>query len=272
MATASDFYGATVIDKDAPSSYMKYSIYGQRSIISDILENSPASKAGFKCGDIILAVNDKVVKRSSEMNNFTENTLAVQVFDGSEWKTITLDRLAIETEKSRQLAVGKKPAIVAAPLHKRTYTVTKRPDNSPPLKFDNAYLEKRFGTVLSKQATRTLSRGTAATHGTPVMLSSKTASVSYSRHPSVQYTGYGPIAQNSTSNADIRSRTSPSASILGPGHEGEIIPNMGTGELDINLGNGIILDSKTGHADIHMDLGNGLLLNTATGGMKMIIP
>lgn len=141
-AIASDFYGASVTDKDVPSSYMKNGIYGSRPIINDVTYDSPAERAGFSKGDIILSINDKDVKRSSDLDNISGNTLKVNIFNGFKWKTLTIDRLAIETEKASRIATERKAATVTT--HQSPY-VNERPDNSPPLKFDDKALEKKYG-------------------------------------------------------------------------------------------------------------------------------
>jgi len=133
MSIASDFYGATVTDKDTPTAAWKAGIIGVHPTINDVTYDSPAGKAGFKRGDIILSINDDDVKRTSELDKFTTNTLTVHVFDGNERKKLTIDRLAIETEKARRLADEKKPA----PAPESTDTNNESPDNSPPSKFDD---------------------------------------------------------------------------------------------------------------------------------------
>ena len=71
----------------------------------------------------------------------------MEVFNGYKWKILSINRLEIEAEKTRRLAAEKKPdsVVATAPLNKRTYTDTTRPDNSPTLKFDNASLDKKYG-------------------------------------------------------------------------------------------------------------------------------
>ena len=137
MSIASDFYGATVTDKDAPTAAWKAGIIGVHPTINDVTYDSPAGKAGFKRGDIILSINDDDVKRTSELDKFTTNTLTVHVFDGNERKKLTIDRLAIETEKARRLADEKKPATATAPAGESTDTNNESPDIAPPAKFDD---------------------------------------------------------------------------------------------------------------------------------------
>ncbi len=80
MADAYDYYGAFVSDKDAPSSYMKYGIHGYHPVVSDVLFNSPASRSGLRQGDIILLINNKGIKRTSELSTVTANIISLTVF------------------------------------------------------------------------------------------------------------------------------------------------------------------------------------------------
>ncbi|MDD2309676.1 MAG: PDZ domain-containing protein [Desulfuromonadaceae bacterium] len=138
---ALDFYGANIADRDAPSSFMKYGIYGFRATITRVSIDSPADRAGFNQGDIILSINKKDVKRTSELSRFTTDMIKLHVFSGSERKTLTINRLAIETEKAARISAERKEATAS---NTDSY-VDEQPNNSPALKFNDAYLEKKFG-------------------------------------------------------------------------------------------------------------------------------
>lgn len=138
---ALDFYGANIADRDAPSSFLKYGIYGFRATITRVSIDSPADRAGFNQGDIILSINKKDVKRTSELNTFTTDIIKLHVFSGRERKTLTINRLAIETEKAARIAAERKEATAS---NTDTYA-DEQPSNSPALKFNDAYLEKEYG-------------------------------------------------------------------------------------------------------------------------------
>lgn len=156
-AFALDFYGVNVTDKDAPSSFMRYGINGYRPTVSGVDVGTPAAKYGFKEGDIILSINDKNIRRSFELNQFSTDILSVLVFSSPERKTLTINRLAIETEKSNRIEAERK----AATERKRAYT-DERQDNSPAVKYDDAALEKRYGKSTPEQRAREDQRAWAA--------------------------------------------------------------------------------------------------------------
>lgn len=138
-AAATDFYGATVNDRDVPTVAWKARITGFRPIVSNVLIDSIAANLGFKQGDIILSVNDKDVSKSLELSRFTTDKLSVCVFNGTEKKIFIIDRLAIETEKNKLIAANRKSIL---PLIK---PIAERQDNSPPLVFNDYALEMKFG-------------------------------------------------------------------------------------------------------------------------------
>jgi len=146
VADAYDFYGASVSDKDVPSSYMKYGLnglIGLRPTITEISYDSPADKAGLKRGDIILLINDKAVKNTLDLGKFTDNTMSVGLFRGIERIVLTIDRLAIETEKANRIAKEKKAA------EKKVKTnITASPGFADPA------LEKKLGKFTSVESSR----------------------------------------------------------------------------------------------------------------------
>ncbi|NTU50582.1 MAG: PDZ domain-containing protein [Desulfobulbaceae bacterium] len=153
VVDAYDFYGASVSDRDVPSSYMKYGLkglIGYRPTITGISYDSTADKAGFKRGDIFLSINDKVVKSTSDLGQFTGPTISVNLFRGLERMTLTIDRLAIEAEKASRIAGEKK-----SPEDER------KTGNSAPPSFDGAVLGKKMlkplpaGLASKKQPTET---------------------------------------------------------------------------------------------------------------------
>jgi membrane-associated protease RseP (regulator of RpoE activity) len=141
MVDAFDFYGASVSDKEAPSSYIKYGINGYHPIINEVALDSPASEAGLKKGDIVLFVNNKIIRKTNELRSVASDVINFTVFNGFERKTVSIDRSPIEREKARRNDSVRKHS-----HDSQIYPqVAEHPDNSPPLKFDNASLEKKYG-------------------------------------------------------------------------------------------------------------------------------
>lgn len=141
VSDAYDFYGASVSDKNTPSSYMKYGIHGYRPVINNVSYNSPASKVGLQQGNIILLINNKDIKRTSELSSVTTDIIRLTVFNGIERKNLIIDRLSIESEMANRTTTERKTTNLS---HKNTFS-DEQPDNSPPLKFDDAALEKKYG-------------------------------------------------------------------------------------------------------------------------------
>jgi hypothetical protein len=98
---AIDFFGAIILDRDVPSSYMKAGVYGFRPIVNTVAFDSIAGLNGLLRGDIILSINGKEVKKSSELNQVTTDVLSVSIFRINERKALTIIRNAVEGHKSK---------------------------------------------------------------------------------------------------------------------------------------------------------------------------
>lgn len=129
-AFAFDFFGATVIDKEVPSSVWKIGILGLRPTVKDVTYDSLAKKAGLTKGDLILAINDKPVKKTRELNEFSENTLKVKVFSGAIEKTLAIDRLVIGTEKTTR-STAKKEAVLDRTPEKKSEIPAEQQEKMP---------------------------------------------------------------------------------------------------------------------------------------------
>ncbi|MGO9122272.1 MAG: PDZ domain-containing protein, partial [Desulfomonilaceae bacterium] len=83
------------------------------ALVSQVIEGSPAEKAGVKAGDIILKFNDQPVKDHSHLKNLVgrekpDTSAKLTVF--REGKTIDLNvKIAERTEKAVALAAPKRP-------------------------------------------------------------------------------------------------------------------------------------------------------------------
>lgn len=108
---AFDFYGANVIDSDVPSSYFKVGLFGFRPVIDAVSIDSIAAKHGFQRGDIIFSINGRNIKRSAELNQFKTNALQVSIFRNREKMTLTIDRHANETTKTKPMATKMQSAL-----------------------------------------------------------------------------------------------------------------------------------------------------------------
>lgn len=137
-SSAFDYYGATVIDRDAPSSYMKYRIHGFHATITEVSRGSFAHKLGFEQGDIIISINGKNVKKTSELKTFTADLLKVLIFRASERTTLSINRFDIEKEMAARVAT--RSAVATLMLD-----TDEIPDGNKALKFDDAALEKKYG-------------------------------------------------------------------------------------------------------------------------------
>lgn len=155
QAFAIEFYGASVTDKDVPSTFMRSGIYGGHPVVGSVASDSPAERAGFIQGDVIMSINDKDVGRSDELAKIIDDILNVSIFNGSEWKMLTINRLAIETEKARQIEAERKAAIVADTNSALSSpTGDDKSDASPPLKLDDSMLSNSTSNVIDDRPDR----------------------------------------------------------------------------------------------------------------------
>jgi hypothetical protein len=97
-------------------------------------------------GDVIMSINDKVVGRLDGLVKIIDDILNVSIFNGSEWKMLTINRLAIATEKASQLEAERKAAVVAAA--NRAHSSSPGEDTSPPLKLDDSMLSNSTSNVI----------------------------------------------------------------------------------------------------------------------------
>lgn len=102
-AVASGFHGATVTDRDLPSSYMKIGLFGYRPVISEVPLDSVAAKHGFQRGDIIVSINGKDIKKSSELNQFTSDELSVSIIRNKEKMSVTIIRHVPRVAKAKPI-------------------------------------------------------------------------------------------------------------------------------------------------------------------------
>ena len=99
-----------------------------------------------------MSINDKDVGQSDGLVKIIDDILNVSIFNGSEWKTLAINRLAIETEKARQLEAERKAAVVAAA--NRAPSSPPGEDTSPPLKFDDSMLSNSTANVIDDRPDR----------------------------------------------------------------------------------------------------------------------
>jgi len=150
-ALAADLYGAAVTDKDAPTSYMRVGIYGDHPTVASVASGSPADKAGVVRGDIVVSINGKSILRSADLAQFSAENLTIGLFDGLKWKTLNIDRMAVE--KALQLEASRKAATITAV----TSASASSPDDeesdfSPPLRFDDSSLSDLTLNVVTDQS------------------------------------------------------------------------------------------------------------------------
>lgn len=142
---ALDFYGATITDRELPSSFFKIHLYGFRPTADRVTTDSPADRFGLKRGDVILSVNGKSVARTADFPGMTHEKNDIRVIRGLARKRITATRATIAAAQKAQRAAYKTqetaPQAAAAPSS----------DTGPAIRFDDATLEKRFGKTTPAQ-------------------------------------------------------------------------------------------------------------------------
>lgn len=89
-AFALDFYGANITDKEVPSSYLNIGLVGFLPTVSDVSTDSVADKQGFKRGDIIVSINGKNIRKTSELNQLKAEVRTVSMFRNKEKMSIHL--------------------------------------------------------------------------------------------------------------------------------------------------------------------------------------
>lgn len=110
-ATAGGFYGATVADRDLPSSYFKIGLFGSRPVISDVPPGSAAASSGLQRGDIILSINGKDITKTSELSQLTSEMLMVSVLRNKEKMSLAIDRRATGVGRVRPVTAEKQSAL-----------------------------------------------------------------------------------------------------------------------------------------------------------------
>lgn len=152
-ALALDFFGAKVIDKDAPASYMNKGILGYRPTVVEVEEGSPAKQYGLTRGDIILSVDQAEVRSVSDFKYPLPISVSIVIFNKTLRKTITIVQTAPQSQ-----AVVKSPSSFGyrdiEPFAKSKSKVSPQKKGSsmkeePALVFDKDYLDRRFGKKTS---------------------------------------------------------------------------------------------------------------------------
>ena len=144
---AADFYGASVIDKDAPSSFMRLGIYGDHPTVGSVASGSPTERAGFAKGDVVMSINEIKVERAVDLTKCTDAILKIRIFDGLKWKTLTIDRIAVEKEEARQLETKQaamKNESSGPPFDDQTAAAS-------PLRFDDSSLPDAVVNIVADQ-------------------------------------------------------------------------------------------------------------------------
>lgn len=148
-AYSQDFCGLNVIDRETSSRLMRFGYAGNRPTIVNVTKGSYASRYGFNENDVIYSINDKEVRKSSELSQFTNDILYVTVFRGVERITLSVDKRLFEIEKANQIEAQRKAAIA----NQRTYAVD-RQDNTPAVRIDDNTLERMYGRSTPEQRER----------------------------------------------------------------------------------------------------------------------
>jgi hypothetical protein len=152
VVDAFDFYGAVIIDKEAPSAAWSSGVNGIHPTVNRVSNNSPAGKAGLKLGDIILSVNDTDIKKTSDLAKFADINLSIYIFSGFKFKTISIDEPVINADNSTPKSDNKKISAVDV---SRNNIGGESSDDSAPLKFNDVELENKYGTSSPAELERT---------------------------------------------------------------------------------------------------------------------
>lgn len=89
-ASAADFYGASIADRDAPTAAWKVGVTGFHPTVTSLSFDSPARQAGLAAGDIILSINSKEITKSAELHAFTDTALKIEIVSGSARRFIVI--------------------------------------------------------------------------------------------------------------------------------------------------------------------------------------
>jgi membrane-associated protease RseP (regulator of RpoE activity) len=142
---ALDFYGATITDRELPTSFFKLNMYGIRPIVDHVTTDSPADKFGLRQGDVILSINGKSIAKASDFSTLIKEKNEIRIIRGLARKRITATRVTIEAAKQLQHAAHKTQEPAPKP------STPPASDMSPAIRFDDAALEKRFGKTTPAQ-------------------------------------------------------------------------------------------------------------------------
>lgn len=104
-ANASNFFGASVTDKDVPTIAWKAGVVGYHPTVNYLMDDSPAQRAGLAKGDIILTINNKAVKSALELREFRDSTLNVEIVSGPTRRLITINGGDNDAEKATKAAL-----------------------------------------------------------------------------------------------------------------------------------------------------------------------
>jgi len=131
-----------------PSSYLRAGIFGFRPVVTTVTFDSLAAKHGLQRGDIILSINGKEVKKSSELHQFTTGVLSVSIFRVNEKMTLSINRLSIEPPKINQIFAEKQTVTQRQITRDAAVAVV-----NPPVKIDNRASEKEHRRSLPATST-----------------------------------------------------------------------------------------------------------------------
>jgi murein DD-endopeptidase MepM/ murein hydrolase activator NlpD len=142
---ALDFYGATITDRELPTSFFKLNLYGIRPIVDHVTTDSPADKFGLRQGDVILSINGKSIAKASDFSTLIKEKNEIRIIRGLARKRIIVTRATIEAAQQAQHVVQK--AEETAPK----VSTPASSDTSSAIRFDDAALEKKFGKTTPAQ-------------------------------------------------------------------------------------------------------------------------
>lgn len=92
-AQAADLFGATFVDREAPSVALRIGLTGLRPTVSDVGHGSVAERSGLRKGDLILELGKTPVNRTSELLAQLEKAPSITVLRNTERLTLSLTHL-----------------------------------------------------------------------------------------------------------------------------------------------------------------------------------